>query len=129
MSAAATVRDLRGYPRHGELLLARLRRRDAERRPDRRPLSRHAALHQSAGSGQGRGGEVGRGEKAPAQADQVHMAQASGEPHRGAGHQARVAGARDLKTARARAMTEAMQAVYACPDRGSAAIELDRLTS
>lgn len=32
-------------------------------------------------------------------------------------------------TARACAMAEAMRAVYACPDRGSAAAELDRLLS
>ena len=34
-----------------------------------------------------------------------------------------------LRTARACAMTEAMRAVYACPDRESAASDLDRLTS
>lgn len=34
-----------------------------------------------------------------------------------------------LMTARACAMTEATRAVYACPDRGSAAAELDRLLS
>lgn len=34
-----------------------------------------------------------------------------------------------LLTARACAMTEAMRAVYACPDREAAAAELDRLTS
>ena len=34
-----------------------------------------------------------------------------------------------LPTARACAMTEAMRAVYACPDRESAAPELDRLAS
>ena len=55
-------RGLRGRARHGRPVLARVRGRDAQRLPGRRPPPRHAARPAGGGPGQARRGEVvGRG--------------------------------------------------------------------